>query len=86
MIRLLVSWIPEHEGPRFVMTQPNLDSENIIVSKNGDMLGIIGWTGVNSVPRTLGKERYPRWLKQRLDFGGILQEQTVGRNKHANHG
>ncbi|CAG8930125.1 unnamed protein product [Penicillium salamii] len=51
----------------FVVAHPDFDIQNIIVSEDGELLGIIDWDGVSSVPRTVGNERYPGWLTRDWD-------------------
>lgn len=51
----------------FVLEHSDFDIQNFIVSENGELLGIIDWDGVGSVPRTLGNERYPGWLTRDWD-------------------
>lgn len=46
----------------FVLTHPGLSMRDIIVSKNGDISGILGWDGVRIGPRSLGNETFPPWL------------------------
>ncbi|KAJ2984770.1 hypothetical protein NUW58_g5889 [Xylaria curta] len=68
LLRQLISWIPEPSGAdRFVLTHPDFDIQNFIVSEDGDLRGIIDWDGVAAVPRTLGNARYPGWLTRDWD-------------------
>lgn len=86
MIRLLVSWIPEHDGAGFVMTHPRLDMDNILVSRDGDILGIVGWTDVHAVPRTVGNERYPAWLSRDWSLAGCAENAaSTGTNAYDAH-
>jgi hypothetical protein len=58
LLRELISRIPEPEGDTgFVLTHPDFDIQNVIVSENGELLGLIDWDGVAAVPRSLGNER-----------------------------
>ncbi|KAI1735056.1 hypothetical protein F4680DRAFT_461952 [Xylaria scruposa] len=68
LLRQLISWIPEPSGTdRFVLTHPDFDIQNFIVSEGGDLRGIIDWDGVAAVPRTIGNVRYPEWLTRDWD-------------------
>jgi hypothetical protein len=69
LVRLFLDWIPEvsaHEH-HFVLTHPDLDIQNIIVSQDGHIQGIIDWDGVAALPRSVGNERYPSWLTRDWD-------------------
>ncbi|OQE29457.1 hypothetical protein PENSTE_c002G03834 [Penicillium steckii] len=59
----LISWIPEpgRQDP-FVLPHASLAMKDFIVSKDGELQGIVGWNGVAAVPMSIGNERYPTWL------------------------
>jgi len=69
LIRLFLDWIPRSKDGRkeFVLTHPDFDIQNIIVSEDGGLQGLIDWDGVAVVPRSLGNERYPGWLTRDWD-------------------
>ncbi|KAL2889088.1 hypothetical protein HOO65_030589 [Ceratocystis lukuohia] len=68
LLRKLISWIPEpDEAASFVLTHPDFDIQNFIVSNDGELQAIIDWDGVAAMPRTLGNERYPGWLTRDWD-------------------
>ncbi|KAI1370436.1 hypothetical protein F4677DRAFT_438371 [Hypoxylon crocopeplum] len=68
LLRQLINWIPEPDGAaRFVLSHPDFDIQNFIVSDNGELQVIIDWDGVAATPRTLGNERYPGWLTRDWD-------------------
>lgn len=68
LLRQLISWIPEPSGMHpFVLTHPDFDIQNCIVSEDGELQGLIDLDGVAALPRTLGNERYPRWLTRDWD-------------------
>lgn len=68
LLRQFIDWIPDTQGPNpFVLSHPDFDIQNFIVSANGDLLGIIDWDGVALVPRSIGNERYPGWLTRDWD-------------------
>ncbi|KAK3897940.1 hypothetical protein C8A05DRAFT_38486 [Staphylotrichum tortipilum] len=46
----------------FVLTHPDFDIQNFLVSPEGRLVGIIDWDGVGSWPTSLGNLRYPGWL------------------------
>ncbi|KAI1397701.1 hypothetical protein F4819DRAFT_71176 [Hypoxylon fuscum] len=77
LLRILVGLIREPEDPtshkgketenrrkkkRFVLTHSDLGMRNIIVSKEGDIRGILGWDGARAAPKSMGNEALPRWL------------------------
>ncbi len=70
LLRQLINWIPDPSGVNsFVLTHRDFDIQNLIVSEDGELRGIIDWDGVAAVPRTLGNERYPEWLTRDWDPG-----------------
>lgn len=65
LLHLFIDWIPCQPGSgkkEFVLAHPDLDQQNVLVSEEGDICGIIDWDGVSSVPHFLGCEQYPLWL------------------------
>lgn len=71
LLRQFIDWVPDTLGPDpFVLSHPDFDIENFIVSENGDLMGIIGWDGVAFKPRSIGNERYPGWLTR--DWNPIM--------------
>ncbi|KAI0196595.1 hypothetical protein EV127DRAFT_417022 [Xylaria flabelliformis] len=81
LLRQLISWLPEPSGTdRFVLTHPDFDIQNVIVSEDGDLRGIIDWDGVGAVPRTIGHARYPGWLTRDWDpaMYGYLESMEQG--------
>jgi len=70
LLRLLLAWVPytnDAEKAPFVLTHPDFDIQNIIVSPDGELRGIIDWDGVAAEPSCLGNERYPSWLTRDWD-------------------
>ncbi|KAK2872136.1 hypothetical protein FQN49_002527 [Arthroderma sp. PD_2] len=55
------------QGDGFVLSHPDFDIQNVIVSEDGKLQGLIDWDGVVTVPRCLGNERYPSWLTRDWD-------------------
>ncbi|KAK4244533.1 hypothetical protein C7999DRAFT_17212 [Corynascus novoguineensis] len=53
----------------FVLTHPDFDIQNFLVSPQGDLVGIIDWDGVGAWPKSLGNLRYPGWLTRDWDPG-----------------
>lgn len=65
LLKMFFDWIPptaEPERNDFVLTHTDLNLQNILVSPEGHLLGLIDWDGVAAVPRYLANERYPDWL------------------------
>ncbi|RDL41621.1 uncharacterized protein BP5553_01600 [Venustampulla echinocandica] len=69
LLRLFLHWVPEpmDERKKFVLTHPDFDIQNVIVSEDGGLQGLIDWDGVCAVPRSLGNEKYPSWLTRDWD-------------------
>lgn len=70
LLRLFLAWIPYTDiagEPAFVLTHPDFDIQNIIVSPEGELRGFIDWDGVAAEPSCLGNERYPSWLTRDWD-------------------
>ena len=71
MLGIFIDWILNYskiEGQvDYVFAHPDFDLQNILVTKEGRLCGIIDWDGVAAVPRCVGCERYPLWLTVDLD-------------------
>ncbi len=82
LLRMFLDWIPESDDGRkeFVLTHPDFDFQNVIVSEDGGLQGLIDWDGVAAVPRSLGNERYPGWLTRDWDLAmyGYKEEMDEG--------
>ncbi|KAF8508633.1 kinase-like domain-containing protein [Hysterangium stoloniferum] len=50
------------DGPPFVLSHPDFDSQNVLVDDDGTITGIIDWDNVNIHPRQGGAAAYPMWL------------------------
>ena len=48
--------------PKFVLTHPDLDWQNIRVSEDGAIVSLLDWDGVHFVPPELGYSRYPKFI------------------------
>ncbi|KAI1768013.1 hypothetical protein GGR53DRAFT_518061 [Hypoxylon sp. FL1150] len=63
LLHLLINEIEEPTSDKpFVLTHPDFDIHNFIVADDGQLLSIIDWNGVATVPRSVGNLRYPSWL------------------------
>ncbi|KAN0068683.1 hypothetical protein V8E54_013407 [Elaphomyces granulatus] len=62
LLRLFIDWAPIYDQPEFVLSHPDFDMQNVIVSKEGELRGLIDWDGVVALPRCIANERYPNWL------------------------
>ncbi|VUC37577.1 unnamed protein product [Clonostachys rosea] len=68
VLKELIKWIPEPANDEpFVLTHPDFDIQNFIVSEDGQLRGIIDWDGVFCSPRSYGNEAYPSWLTRDWD-------------------
>lgn len=68
LLRLFLEWIPEFqvETP-FVLTHPDLNFQNILVSPEGRLQSLIDWDGVKAVPRSIGNKGFPSFLTRDWD-------------------
>lgn len=64
LLRTFIEWGYEGggRGPRFVLTHPDFDIQNILVAEDGTLRGLIDWDGVAAVPREVGCASFPLWL------------------------
>ncbi|KAM0796934.1 kinase-like domain-containing protein, partial [Usnea florida] len=64
LLRTFIGWAYEGaaRGPRFVLTHPDFDIQNILVAEDGTLRGLIDWDGVAAVPREVGCASFPLWL------------------------
>ncbi len=66
LLGLFIDWMPYTDNGRmksqFVLAHPDYSLQNILVSKDGKLCGLVDWDGVAAVPRCVGCERYPNWL------------------------
>lgn len=65
LIQLFINWVPFEKNSHdfgFVLKHPDLDIQNILVSEDGHLCGIIDWDGVAASPRYTGCEQYPLCL------------------------
>lgn len=66
LLGLFVDWMPYTGNgdvkPQFVLAHPDYSLQNILVSEDGRLCGLVDWDGVAAVPRCVGCERYPSWL------------------------
>ncbi|QIW97226.1 hypothetical protein AMS68_002744 [Peltaster fructicola] len=70
LIRKLIDWMPQpNDDPRdkFVLSHPDFDVQNILVSEDGHLLSIIDWDGVTFAPRSVGYEKFPMFLTTDYD-------------------
>lgn len=66
LLRLFIDWIPydDHliEDKNFVIAHPDYSLQNVMVSQEGRLCGLVDWDGVTAVPHCVGCEQYPNWL------------------------
>ncbi|EFW14640.1 hypothetical protein D8B26_007012 [Coccidioides posadasii str. Silveira] len=67
LLYLLLQWIPTPQSPTFVLTHPDLNFQNVLVSEDGRVQALIDWDGVAAVPRLVGNEKFPSWLTRDWD-------------------
>jgi hypothetical protein len=68
-IDCIVQWEAEDldDSESFVLSHPDFDIQNFIVSPEGKLLGVIDWDGASTSPRSLGNKAYPGWLTRDWD-------------------
>lgn len=52
LLRLFIDWFPSTDyaqEPEFVLSHPDLDLRNILVSPEGELRGVIDWDGVGTL-------------------------------------
>ena len=49
------------DGPPFILSHPDFDSQNVLVDDDGAITGIIDWDNVDVRPRQVAAA-YPMWL------------------------
>ena len=77
LLRLFIEWASAFyrsseaggsDDRPFVLSHPDFDIQNVLVSKeDGRLRGLIDWDGIAVVPRYLGNARYPSWLTRDWD-------------------
>ncbi|KAH7304985.1 kinase-like domain-containing protein [Stachybotrys elegans] len=70
LLRLFIDCIAEMDFSQdngFVLTHPDFDLQNFIVSTDGHLMGVIDWDDVGVWPKSLGNRRYPGWLTRDWD-------------------
>ncbi|KAB8255641.1 kinase-like domain-containing protein [Aspergillus pseudonomiae] len=85
LLKHFIEWLPWSEFTKepFVLTHPDFNFQNILVSDEGKVCALIDWEGVSTVPRFLGNERYPSWLTRDWDpmnYGYGVEECFVQEN------
>lgn len=82
LLRLFLDWIPmvsHEEGLDFVLTHPDFNLQNILVTEEGELLALIDWDGVRAVPRCIGCESYPDWLTRDWDPCVYAYDSKIGK-------
>lgn len=73
---------PSLDGPPFVLRPPDFEFQNVLVSDDGTITGLIDWDGVFVGPRQGGAAAYPSWLTTDWDpvFHGWHKKNTPQEN------
>jgi len=80
LLRQFMDWISTNqsmEEPQFVLTHPDYALQNILVSEDGTLRGIIDWDGVAAIPRCMGQ--YPLWLMRDWDPASYNYDYKTGK-------
>ncbi|KAJ5426328.1 Aminoglycoside phosphotransferase [Penicillium sp. CMV-2018d] len=68
LLRMFADWTPEPiAGKSFVMTHPNPNIFNFLVSDDGSVRAILDWHFTQAQPPSVGNEAYPLWLMRDWD-------------------
>ncbi|KAJ6118151.1 Aminoglycoside phosphotransferase [Penicillium samsonianum] len=68
LLRMFADWTPESSsGKSFVLTHPNPNIFNFLVSDDGSVRAILDWHGAEAEPPSIGNEIYPLWLMRDWD-------------------
>jgi hypothetical protein len=69
LLKMFIDWAPlEHEDEDgFVLSHPDFDIQNLLVTPEGKLCGMIDWDGVAAAPRCIGNRCFPGWLTRDWD-------------------
>ncbi|KAH8691003.1 kinase-like domain-containing protein [Phaeosphaeriaceae sp. PMI808] len=68
LLQLFLDWIPDLQAETpFVLTHPDFNFQNILVSPQGRLQSLIDWDGVTAVPHSIGNETLPSFLTRDWD-------------------
>lgn len=84
LLRIFIDWVPftpHKEGLDFVLMFPEFSPQNILVTEEGHLRGLIDWDSVITMPRCLGCETYPSWLTRDWDSITYRYNPTVEKNE-----
>ena len=81
LLRQLIGWMPDNgrfmASPQFVLAHSDLALQNMLVSEEGAVLGIIGWDGAGAIPGCIA--HYPLWLMR--DWDPVMYNWDYDKNK-----
>ena len=49
-------------APEFVVTHADLDGQNVMISEDGSLTGLLDWDGIHVGPKSLGYAAYPSFI------------------------
>ncbi|KAI1189852.1 kinase-like domain-containing protein [Nemania serpens] len=87
LLQYFIDWLPELDEYRdgdFVLTHPDLDIQNILVTEEGKVCGIIDWEGVAVVPECLGNLCYPSFLTRDWDPTAYTYDSSASAEENEN--
>ena len=67
LVECTVDFFAASDAHSFVLTHPDFNFQNFLVSHDGRLTGVIDWEGVAASPASLGNLRYPSWLTRDWD-------------------
>jgi len=71
LMEVMIPHLPIHDpSESFVLSIPDLDSQNVMVDEDGMVTGIIDLDHIQTAPRCVGYCRYPSWITR--DWGPLM--------------
>lgn len=73
LLRQFINWLPKESTSKFSLKHPDCDTQNILVSDDGTVMGIIiDWDNIHIAPRSNGSDAFPLWLMKDWDAGNLV--------------
>lgn len=83
LLSLFIDWgladSSTFQDESFVLSHPDFDTQNILVTSDGSLAGIIDWDWVSAMPECIGCQKYPLFLIK--DFDPINYDYDVKAGK-----
>ncbi|KAI2720996.1 hypothetical protein CBS147332_4236 [Penicillium roqueforti] len=83
LLRMFVDWTPEPNGGKsFVLSHPNPNIFNFLVSEDGSVRAILDWHGAHTSSPSIGNESYPLWLMRDWDPSVYIWSEEMEQGIH----